>query len=53
MAGTTSIRAIPEGVELRNSGNRIIIYRHQIAAFTQYADAWAAQLEQKHEEQDQ
>lgn len=53
MAGTTSIHAVPEGVELRNSGNRIIIYRHQIAAFTQYAADWAEQLEQRKDEQDQ
>lgn len=53
MAGTTSIHAVPEGVELRNSGNRIIIYRHQIAAFTQYATKWHEQLEQRKDEQDQ
>ena len=47
MAGTTSIHAVPEGVELRNSGNRIIIYRHQIAAFTRYAIEWAETLEQQ------
>lgn len=52
MAGTTSIHAVPEGVELRNSGNRITIYRHQVAAFTQYAADWAEQLEQR-KEQDQ
>ena len=51
MAGTTSIRAVPEGVELRNSGNRIIIYRHQIAAFTQYATKWHERLEQQKEQQ--
>ena len=49
MTGTTSIRAVPEGVELRNSGNRIIIYRHQVAAFTQYATKWAEQLGQQQE----
>lgn len=49
MAGTTSIHAVPEGVELRNSGNRIIIYRHQVAAFTRYAMDWAEQLEQRKE----
>ena len=52
MAGTTSIHAVPEGVELRNGGNRIIIYRHQIAAFTDFAAGWAGQLEQR-KEQDQ
>ena len=49
MAGTTSIRAVPEGVELRNSGNRIIIYRHQIIPFCDYAVDWAEQLGQQQE----
>ena len=51
-AGTTSIRAVPEGVELRNGGNRIIIYRHQISAFTQYANSWAEQLQQQQAEEE-
>ena len=45
MTGTTSIRAVPEGVELRNSGNRIIIYRTQIIPFCDYAVDWAEQLD--------
>ena len=49
MAGTTSIHAVPEGVELRNSGNRIIIYRHQLIPFCNYAVDWAEQLEQRKE----
>lgn len=51
MAGTTSIHAVPEGVELRNSENRIIIYRHQILPFCDYAVDWAEQLEQREEQQ--
>lgn len=51
MAGTTSIHAVPEGVELRNSGNRIIIYRTQILPFCDYAVDWAEQLEQRKDEQ--
>ena len=50
-AGTTSIRAVPEGVELRNSGNRIIIYRHQLIPFCDYAVDWWEQLEQRKDEQ--
>ena len=46
-AGTTSIRAVPEGVELRNSGNRIIIYRHQVIQFCNFATDWIEQLEQR------
>lgn len=49
MAGTTSIHAVPEGVELRNSGNRITIYRHQLIPFCKYAVDWAEQLEQRKE----
>ena len=49
MTGTTSIRAVPEGVELRNSGNRIIIYRHQIIPFCNFATDWIEQLGQQHE----
>ena len=51
MAGTTSIHAVPEGVELRNSGNRIIIYRHQIIPFCNFATDWIEQLEQRKEHQ--
>lgn len=51
MAGTTSIHAVPEGVELRNSGNRIIIYRTQILPFCDYAIDWHEQLEQRKDEQ--
>ena len=51
MAGTTSIRAVPEGVELRNSGNRIIIYRTQILPFCDYAVDWWERLEQQAEQE--
>lgn len=51
MAGTTSIRAVPEGVELRNSSNHIIIYRHQLRTFADYAVNWAEQLGQRKEQQ--
>jgi len=51
MAGTTSIHAVPEGVELRNSGNRIIIYRHQVIPFCNFATDWIEQLEQRKDEQ--
>ena len=49
MAGTTSIRAVPEGVELRNGGNRITIYRHQVIQFCNFATDWIEQLEQRTE----
>ena len=50
-AGTTSIRAVPEGVELRNGGNRITIYRHQIIPFCDYAIDWAETLERQAEQE--
>ena len=51
MAGTTSIRAVPEGVELRNGGNHIIIYRHQIIPFCNFATDHWERLEQRKEQQ--
>ena len=50
-AGTTSIRAVPEGVELRNGGNRITIYRHQIIPFCDFAIDWAEQQAGQEDEQ--
>ena len=51
MAGTTSIHAVPEGVELRNSGNHIIIYRHQVIPFCNFATDWFEMLEQRAEQE--
>ena len=45
MAGTTSIRAVPDGVIIRQGSAEVKIWKHQIAAFTQYATKWAEQLE--------
>lgn len=53
MAGTTSIRAVPEGVELRNGGNRIIIYRHQLIPFCDYAIDWVETLAQRAGQEDE
>lgn len=52
MAGTTSIRAVPDGVIVRNGNAEVKIWAHQIAAFTDYATKWAEQLGQR-KEQDQ
>ena len=49
MAGTTSIRAVPDGVIIRQGSAEVKIWKHQIAAFTQYATKWAEQLGQQHE----
>ena len=51
MTGTATIRATADGIELRQGRNTVRLYRHQIAAFTQYATKWAEQLEQRKEQQ--
>ncbi|MFD4007863.1 hypothetical protein ACFWQK_09055 [Brachybacterium paraconglomeratum] len=39
-------------MELRNSENRIIIYRHQIMPFCDYATDWVEHLEQLERQED-
>lgn len=51
MTGTASIRATENGIEIRRGQNTVHLYRHQIAAFAQYAVDWAEQLEQRKEQQ--
>ena len=53
MTGTTSIRAVSDGVIIRQGSAEVKIWAHQIPAFTQYAADWAEQLEQRKDEQDQ
>ena len=52
MTGTTSIRAVSDGVIVRQGGAEVKIWKHQIPAFTQYAADWAEQLGQKRDEQE-
>lgn len=49
MAGTASIRATENGIEIRQGRNTIHLYRHQISAFANYATDWAETLEQRKE----
>lgn len=51
MAGTTSIRAVPDGVIIRQGSAEVKIWAHQIPAFAQYATKWHEQLEQRKEQQ--
>lgn len=49
MAGTTSIRAVPDGVIVRNGNAEVKIWAHQILGFTEFAVDWAEQLGQQQE----
>ncbi|WP_420111628.1 hypothetical protein [Pseudactinotalea sp.] len=51
MTGTASIKAIPDGVELRQGQNTVRLYRHQIPPFADYAIDWFEQLEQRAEQE--
>ena len=49
MAGTTSIRAVPDGVIIRQGSAEVKIWKHQILRFTEYAVDWFENLEQQAE----
>lgn len=49
MTGTASIRAVADGIELRQGRNTVRLYAHQILPFTDYAVDWAETLEQRKE----
>ena len=51
MTGTASIRAIEDGIELRQGQNTVRLYRHQIPPFADFAIDWHEQLEQRKERQ--
>lgn len=51
MTGTASIRAVENGIEIRQGQNVVRLYRHQILPFTDYAVDWAEQLEKRREHQ--
>ena len=53
MTGAASIKAIPNGVELRQGQNTVRLYRHQILPFTDYAVDWFENLEQQAEQEDE
>ena len=50
-AGTTSIRAVPDGVIIRQGSAEVKIWAHQILRFTDFAVDWVETLEQRAEEE--
>ena len=50
-AGTTSIRAVSDGVIIRQGSAEVKIWAHQILRFTDFAVDWAETLEQRKDEQ--
>lgn len=53
MAGTTSIRAVSDGVIVRNGNAEVKIWKHQILRFTEFAVDWFEQLERAAEQEDE
>lgn len=51
MAGTTSIRAVPDGVIIRQGSAEVKIWAHQILRFTDFAVDWAETLAQRAEQE--
>ena len=51
-AGTTSIRAVPDGVIIRQGSAEVKIWKHQILRFTEYAVDWFENLEQQAGQED-
>ena len=49
MTGTASIRAVADGIELRQGRNTVRLYRHQVIPFCNFATDWWEQLEQRRE----
>lgn len=46
-AGTTSIRAVPDGVIIRQGSAEVKIWKHQILRFTEFAVDWYEIIEQQ------
>lgn len=51
MTGTASIRAVADGIEIRQGKHTIHLYAHQLMPFADYAVDWHEQLEQRKEQQ--
>ena len=51
MTGTASIRAVENGIEIRQGQNVVRLYRHQIVPFTDYAIDWHEQLAHRTDQQ--
>ena len=53
MTGTASIRAVPDGVIIRQGNTEVKIWKHQILRFTEFAVDWFEMLEQRAEQEQQ
>lgn len=51
MTGTASIRAVENGIEIRQGQNVVRLYRHQIVPFTDYAIDWHERLAHRKDQQ--
>ncbi|MEE1617312.1 hypothetical protein [Brachybacterium sp. J153] len=51
MTGTASIRATATGVELRQGNHRVVLHKHQIVPFTDYAIDQMERLERAAEQE--
>jgi hypothetical protein len=49
MAGTTSIRAVSDGVIVRQGSAEVKIWAHQILRFAEFAVDWYEVIEQRKE----
>ena len=52
MTGTTSIRAVSDGVIIRQGSVEVKIWAHQLIQFCDFAVDWAETLEQRKAEQE-
>ena len=52
MAGTTSIRAVPDGVIIRQGNAEVKIWKHQILRFTEFAVDWYEVIEKQRGQQE-
>ena len=53
MTGTASIRAVSDGVIIRQGSAEVKIWAHQILRFTDFAVDWVETLEQRAGQEDE
>ena len=51
-AGTTSIRAVSDGVIIRQGSAEVKIWAHQVIPFCNFATDWIERLEQRAEQEE-
>ena len=52
MTGTTSIRAVSDGVIIRQGSVEVKIWKHQILPFTEFAVDWHEAIEKQRGQQE-